>query len=481
MLIAGNKENRAFSLFPFFVSQKSIFQKSKRLSTSQQNLFQTLYHNHSDVLIQKLQDKELKVESPDRKALIAELVAIDPWQRLSYDNLAYFDHLKDEKSLEAELDDILVFFTKQFHDDYSRNEMSTERKEYLSRHFAKAAQQLQNKHDVKKISSYLHFAHQLDDWSLATVKPTFLALLTTADQETLHQDLLDIPVEYFGDYRSEYARSLENVFVSKFKQNGESFEEDQWMINRFVSFFPWVVDDFCRKMFLTNINFKDISPSTEKVLAKLRDVIAIRNEILTLSSSNKVNISDEEQVAMNSVFDQYIDILNSDKNDAQRIQETALFIQIVQNSFPQYLNSTKYWFLSADLSSDQITQLLQQLKVEGLSKDSVVFKFYEKLCLLKAQELIGQRQSEMAEKYLLQLYNLSPYDYWTNAELGNYYFLIQNRNKAQQIFQDCVDKFNFEHDDCKAGLIQSKNLDFAMTSKPFDRSSSIMLQSFSVK
>ena len=82
------------------------------------------------------------------------------------------------------------------------------------------------------------------------------------------------------------------------------------------------------------------------------------------------------------------------------------------------------------------------------------FEYPQRLQLSKWLYSLLQRPNYLEavrERIVVVSNEILPGDYWTSAQLGNYYISIGKLEKASQAFDTCLQQFNYVHDDCAGG------------------------------
>ncbi len=236
ILIWQGKSQKAFSLFPYFSWQSSLYSKNSTLTEKQKRKLLAIYKHHVEVLQNLLNEDFLSKK--EKQTLRKKILNLDPWKtKLAVE---FVEILLDEKQyLEAE--EYIQQFVTKTNDIQKKYNDQIFYKDSVA--MAKLALQLADTyfHEQKyeTSSSLYNQAQKLDAWILHDHSPPFKQNSVENKQWQFFHNL-DFDFEYIGQYRETYAKHLQALTLNEMRS--DNFDENQALeyVKKMIEIADWI-------------------------------------------------------------------------------------------------------------------------------------------------------------------------------------------------------------------------------------------------
>jgi O-antigen ligase len=338
-LIINNKVGKAFDIFPYFHWHRKIYEESPLISTQQKEELFNIYQYNPNVYqsyINSSNDKDKQQQLKER------WLDLYPWNRVKQDVVSYYLEKEDLEMTSLQINKTLVVW--QQIEQSKSYEISYGKKTELTQQMLDLADLLYQDGRPAEAAKWYIEARFEDEWILHKHQPIFLKHKLSPDQEIVFfTSLTEIPGEYFGQYRKDYAQGLLSVLPAMEVENGllESSQSAEWIIE----LADWLVIDTWEtfsKVLLTKVQ-SDLEQSDYIQAFKKLEIIG---EIWESISNGSELLPNQEYQIQTSRY--LVEVGN--KLAMIEMEKTIQSYKLAQKLTPWILNERLQWFEIVDLN-----------------------------------------------------------------------------------------------------------------------------------
>ncbi|MDQ3008609.1 MAG: O-antigen ligase family protein [bacterium] len=459
-LIKDNKAAEVIALFPYYKwHQKSLlsaYSKNPELDKVSQ-----VYSNHPDFHQTLL---SLNTDAEQKHQYTTELLRLDPWKILYNDVTQYYLDANDWPKATESFNNAHQFLEHARDEHgYYKESISYEKKEALSLQAQALSKRALTEQEPVKAAEYWITAQYYEEWSMARLDSSWLKLIsalpTTAQYEFLNRIMVS-DVMFFGDIRNDLSLIYHNqawaqlqqgkldsawLFTQRSMELAESSNGEIWQSNSAI---------------LSEVHARNVA-NTDWLSAEttLDYWYRLHNYLQEYPYQNagyieQLSLDDTESIAAG-----YLQLYDQAATTTLAQEKLDILIK-AQEIAPEFFRAQKLWFEKSDWNEAERAKSLiyvnaDQEEVEQLKSLGKTAAF-RRLYQAAAGQAVGEGNHTLADQLLHTLWELDKNDYWLPAQLGNFYSLIGEPQKALDAFVACNQHFEYFHDDCQYGQQQAE-------------------------
>ena len=447
VLVWQKKYNSILHTFPYFSSQRLLFLEQPLDLSDRQKLL-SIYHSDSSMRNRLAKLDELS--SSELFGFLFRQFELDPWSAIQpttfYDNYVQRLSLENQQILLEKK--MLFIYEKKIKNTLP---LTYDQERDIVQQFLQFSDQLVADHEFRQIGKNYVLAHKFFNWCLSDHRPFFLDYqLTSEERRQFLQEINFVPGHFFGAYASEYAEEYFTLLDSEWSDL--SVEEKQMLIGRILDSASWDLGRVSEVI-------KELSKKTWENQTEIDDKIvtmnnwSAMNQQLTSFSSypiEEINWDNQDQFVRHLVKTANLAI-----EDQSDIEIIGNFYQQAMKFYPWILYEEKHWMDFVEWTELPIDKLkIYADQAIGWQADQIGWKVKEHVQMYQtlANWEIDQQQWSEAEKYLSAMQRVEGGVYWSKTQLGHFYLLRGEFEKAVQEYEQCLAESNNDHYECSVGL-----------------------------
>lgn len=425
-------------IFPFVYWRVEEVAGTSRITSTTNNFLLSFYGNHVPILEKYLSNIE---NSQTKVTVLRQLLSLHPLDAVSRSML--FQVLAKEKNWKAILEELQEI--NRIYPGQKKWQISEENRQIIVDSSLQAANEalLSDTHLAGSIYVQLYtffpqVAHQA----------TFEMFIHPGNYSANEVDGVLKNIS-FSDLWT-YSDNLKNWYISRVRQEilNHDFEPIKEQTKRIFMLGEWnrsstwnEVSALYQTQFQTPTSSTNIMQN-KKLLESWKDVLLV----LEGSQDNqKVNFEYKKQLAHDFLLLGNYYLSNHDPEAAMNNYITTYHIN-------PYISDDSVYPLFLNMSDEDNAKFFQFVQKNSEARSLIQGKVYFVIKLqLLANTAIQEQRWNDAEAYLKLLSSDLIDDYWTPAQLGNYFYLRRDEKRAKEAYDNCIASHPQRETDCNWG------------------------------